>query len=148
MKILIDADACPGAIKDICYRAAERKRIPLILVANMPLNVPKSERIQFVHVPDGPDVADAKIVEMMTEGDLVITADIPLAGQVVEKGGAVIDHRGELLSEENIGQRLSIRNFMAELRSGGVDTGGPAAFSQRDKQNFANQLDRFLTKYA
>lgn len=147
MIIYIDADACPNAVKEILYRASGKRNVPLVLVANVNMVPPKSKLIRTIVVDAGPDVADARIVEEMSAGDLVITADIPLAGLVVEKGGSVIDPRGELLDKENIGQRLSMRNFMAELRSGGVDTGGPAAFSLKDKQNFANQLDRFLTKH-
>lgn len=147
MNIYIDADACPNPIKEILYRASKNRSIHLILVANMPMHPPKSSLIQTVEVDAGPDVADAKIVELMQAGDLVITADIPLAGHAVNKGGFAIDPRGDLFTEENIGQRLSMRNFMAELRSGGVNTGGPPPFSIKDKQNFANQLDRFLTKH-
>ena len=148
MQIWVDADACPGAIKEILFRAAERVRVPLTLVANKPLRTPASPFIRAVQVPAGFDVADDKIAGQVRPGDLVITADIPLASEVIERGGHALSPRGELYTEDNIQERLSVRNFMDELRSSGVDTGGPPTFGKSDCQAFANQLDRFLTKYA
>lgn len=146
MNIWVDADACPVVIKEILYRAANRSQIPLILVANQMLRVPPSPWIKALQVPGGFDVADQRIAAEAQRGDLVITADIPLAALVIPKGAMVIDPRGELLSATNIQERLTLRNFMDTLRSSGVDTGGPAPFSSADRQNFANQLDRILTK--
>jgi uncharacterized protein YaiI (UPF0178 family) len=147
VQIWVDADACPNVIKAILYRACQRVKVPLILVANRALKIPASEFIRFVQVPSGFDVADNKIVQEMVAGDLVITADIPLAAEVIEKGGSALNPRGEFYSEDNIKQRLAMRNFMDQLRSSGVETGGPVAFSQSDRQQFANQLDRFFSKY-
>ncbi|MCE5180654.1 MAG: YaiI/YqxD family protein [Betaproteobacteria bacterium] len=146
MQIWVDADACPAVIKEILFRTAERRQVPLILVANQPLRTPPSRHIRTIQVPGGFDVADDRIVQEIAAGDLVISADIPLAAAVIAKGGHVLNPRGEFYSEENIRERLTMRNFMDELRGSGVNTGGPAAFSQSDRQNFANQLDRFLTK--
>lgn len=146
MKIWVDADACPVVIKEILYRAARRGEIPLILVANQMLRVPPSPWIRALQVPGGFDVADQRIVQEAQAGDLVVTADIPLAAQAIAKGAVVIDPRGELLSGANIQERLTLRNFMDGLRSSGVETGGPAALSAADRQAFANQLDRLLTK--
>lgn len=146
LQIWVDADACPAVIKEILFRTAERRQVALTLVANQPLRTPPSRHIKTIQVPGGFDVADDKIVEEISAGDLVITADIPLAATVIAKGGHVLNPRGEFYSEENIRERLTMRNFMDELRGSGVNTGGPAAFSQADRQNFANQLDRFLTK--
>ena len=148
MKIWVDADACPAVIKDILFRAAERTGVQLTLVANHPLRVPPTHLITFLQVPAGADVADQEIVKRLSAGDLVITADIPLAAQVVEKGGHALNPRGELYSAENIGGRLDMRDFMDDLRSSGIDTGGPPALSQRDRQSFANKLDTVLTRYA
>lgn len=148
LHIWVDADACPAVIKEILYRTAERRQVALTLVANQPLRTPPSRYIRTIQVPGGFDVADDKIVQEISTGDLVITADIPLAAAVIAKGGHVLNPRGEFYSEENIRERLTMRNFMDELRGSGVNTGGPAAFSQSDRQNFANQLDRFLTKNA
>lgn len=145
-QIWVDADACPRAIKEILYRAAERVEIPLILVANQPLYTPPSPLISSVIVPGGYDVADAHIADSLLPGDLVITADIPLAAAVIEKGGFALDPRGELFTTDNIGERLSMRDFMADLRSGGVETGGPRPMGKGDIQKFANCLDRFLSK--
>jgi len=147
MKIWVDADACPVAIKEILYRAAERTKVLLTLVANNPLRIPRSDVIDFVHVGSGFDVADNEIVKRLSVGDLVITSDIPLAAEVVEKGGIALGPRGELHTEENIKSRLNIRDFMDSLRSSGVDTGGPPALSQGDRNEFANQLDNLLTKH-
>ena len=146
MKIWVDADACPVVIKDILYRAANRAQIPLTLVANQMLRVPPSPWIKAVQVPGGFDVADQRIASDAHAGDLVVTADIPLASQVIAKGAIVIDPRGELLDMSNIEARLTMRNFMESLRSSGVETGGPPALSQSDRQAFANQLDRMLAK--
>lgn len=146
MQIWIDADACPRVIKEILYRAAERRRVSLTLVANKPLRTPPSPFINSLKVAGGFDVADQHIVAQMKPGDLVVTADIPLAADVIAKGGHVLDPRGERLTAENIGERLAIRNALDELRGVGVETGGPAAFRASDRQAFANQLDRFLTQ--
>jgi len=145
MQIWVDADACPGVIKDILYRAAERSGIPLILVANRPLRVPASPHIRTLQVPAGFDVADDKIAGSIEAGDLVITADIPLASQVIARGGTALDPRGTLYTKENIEEALTMRNFMNDLRGTGVQTGGPAPHSQSDRQAFANQLDRLLS---
>lgn len=146
MNIWVDADACPVVIKEILYRAATRARISLTLVANKMLRVPPSPWIKALQVPGGFDVADQRIAQEAHEGDLVITADVPLAAQVIAKGATVIDPRGELLTDANIKERLAMRNFMDGLRSSGVETGGPPAFSQADRQAFANQIDRLLAK--
>ena len=148
MHLWVDADACPGVIKEIIYRAAERRQLPTTPVANALLRTPPSRFIRAIQVPKGQDVADQHIVTHLTPGDLVITADIPLAAAVLEHGGHALNPRGELYTEANIRERLSMRNFMDELRQNGVDTGGPAAFSNSDKQAFANQLDRFLTRFS
>ena len=147
MKVWVDADACPVVIKEILYRAAERTEIPLTLVANNPLRIPRSSFIDFIQVESGFDVADNEIVRRLSAGDLVITSDIPLAAEVVEKGGDALDPRGEMYTEDNIKSRLNIRDFMDSLRSSGVETGGPPALSQGDRNEFANQLDNLLTKY-
>lgn len=146
MQIWVDADACPIAIKEILYRAAERNRLQLILVANQMLRTPPSAWIRAVQVPKGFDVADNHIAEAVTPGDLVITTDIPLAAAVIERQAHALNPRGEFYSKENIRALLDMRNFMDTLRSSGVETGGPNAFSQSDRQAFANQLDRFLVK--
>ena len=144
VQIWVDADACPGVIKEILYRAADRLRIQVTLVANQMLRTPPSPWIRALQVPGGFDVADNEIVSRVTAGDLVITADIPLAAAVLDKGGLVLDPRGERYSADNIRERLSLRGFMDELRSSGVDTGGPPPFGQADRQAFANALDRLL----
>lgn len=146
MKIWVDADACPVVIKEILFRAAERTHIPTTLVANKLLRVPPSAHIKAVQVPAGFDVADNKIVQELQAGDLVITADIPLAAQVIAGGGHALNPRGEFYTTDNISERLTMRNFMEELRGSGVDISGPAAFSQSDRQAFAAQLDRFLAQ--
>lgn len=146
MHIWVDADACPGIVKDILFRASKRCEIPLTLVANQSIGIPKSDWIECVVVSHGADVADGHIVDVMSSGDLVVTADIPLAARVVEKGGQALDPRGELLTEANVKTRLATRDFMESLRGSGIETGGPAAFTQKDGQAFANQLDRILTK--
>ncbi len=144
MRIWVDADAAPRAVKEILYRAAVRTGIELVLVANQPLQVPPSRLIRTVQVGAGFDVADNYIVQQVEPGDLVITADIPLAAEVLDKGGAALNPRGERYTENNIRQRLNMRDFMDTLRASGVNTGGPPAFSQQDRQAFANQLDRYL----
>ena len=146
MQIWVDADACPGVIKDILYRAAERAQRNLILVANKALRTPRSQWIHTLQVPGGFDVADKHIASAVEPGDLVITADIPLAAAVVEKDAFALNPRGEFYSSENVRELLDLRNFMEALRNNGVETGGPSAFSQADRQAFANQLDRFLAK--
>ncbi|MCK9285830.1 MAG: YaiI/YqxD family protein [Rhodocyclaceae bacterium] len=148
MKIWVDADACPAVIKDILYRAADRAQVVLTLIANRMLRVPPSPWVRAVQVPAGFDVADRRIVEEAAAGDLVITADVPLAALAIGKGAYVLDPRGELLDAGNIEERLTLRNFMDGLRSSGVDTGGPAAFSAADRQAFANRLDAFLARRA
>jgi len=145
MHIWIDADACPKAIKEILYRAVERLQIPMTMVANKRLQIPKSPLIQMIEVAAGADVADAEIVARMAAGDLVITADIPLAADVIAKKGHALNPRGTFYSEANVKQYLTMRNFMDDLRGSGVTTGGPPAFSNSDRMAFANQLDRFLT---
>jgi len=146
MQIWVDADACPGVIKDILFRVAERTQIPVTLVANQLLRVPGSKFIRALQVPGGFDVADAEIVARLQPGDLVVTGDVPLAAQVLEKGGYALNPRGEFYTKDTIAQQLTMRAFMEELRSSGVDTGGPSAFSQADRQNFANALDRHLAR--
>ena len=146
MKIWVDADACPNVIKDILFRAAQRVRISTILVANQLIKTPPSRYISKVQVRAGFDEADKYIAEAVEPGDLVITADIPLASQVIDKGGYALNPRGELYTRDNIRQRLGLRNFMEELRGSGVNTGGPPSLSQSDRQAFANELDRFLTR--
>ncbi len=146
LKIWVDADACPVVIKEILFRAAERTRVEIILVANKLLRVPPSPYIKAMQVPAGFDVADNKIVLELEAGDLVITADIPLAAQVIAKGGHALNPRGEFYSRENISERLTMRNFMEELRGSGVDISGPASFSQSDRQGFAAELDKFLAR--
>lgn len=146
MKIWVDADACPGVIKEIIFRAADRKKIHTTLVANQMLRTPPSPFIRAIQIPQGFDVADAHIVAQVAEGDLVITADIPLASAVIERGGTALNPRGELYTAATIRERLSMRDFMEGLRSAGIETGGPAAFNLSDRQAFANQLDRFLAR--
>jgi uncharacterized protein YaiI (UPF0178 family) len=146
LHIWVDADACPAVIKDILFRAAERERVRLTLVANKALRTPPSPYIGALQVPRGFDVADAAIVDRVHAGDLVITADIPLAAAVIGKGAHALDPRGELYTSDTIRERLTLRNFMDELRAAGVETGGPAAFGAGDRQAFANRLDRFLSE--
>lgn len=146
MQIWVDADACPGVIKEILFRVADRLQMQVTLVANQLMRVPPSRFIRSVQVPRGFDVADAEIVRLLEPGDLVVTADIPLAADVLKKGGFALNPRGEFYSEANIAQHLSTRQFMEQLRESGIDTGGPAPFSQRDQQQFANALDKHLQK--
>ena len=145
-QILVDADACPVTIKEILFRAAERERVSVTLVANQYLRTPPSRYIRAVQVPGGFDMADHEIVRRAAAGELVVTQDIPLAAAVIEKGALALHPRGELFTPETIAQRLGMRNFMEELRGAGVDTGGHAPFHPRDKQAFANQLDRWLAQ--
>lgn len=146
-QIWVDADACPVAIKEVLFRAADREQVHVTLVANQWLRTPPSRFVRSIQVPGGFDVADAEIVERVSARDLVVTQDIPLAALVIEKGALAVHPRGELYTPDTIAQRLSMRNFMDELRGSGVDTGGPAAFHARDKQAFANQLDRWLVQF-
>ncbi len=148
MKIWVDADACPVVVKEILFKAAARTGVQLTLVANQPLTKPSAPNISTLQVPRGFDVADDEIVKRVEAGDLVITSDIPLAAEVIDKGAHALSPRGEMHSTEYIRARLNMRDFLDTMRASGVDTGGgPAAFSQRDKQSFANELDRFLTKH-
>ncbi len=147
MHIWVDADACPKVIKEILYRAVERLQISMTMVANKPLCIPESSLIQMLTVAAGADMADAEIVARTEAGDLVITADIPLAADVIQKNGHALNPRGTFYSEANVKQYLTMRNFMDDLRGSGVITGGPRAFSNSDRMAFANQLDRFLTRH-
>lgn len=146
MKIWVDADACPAVIKEFLYRVAERKGLEMVLVANKPLRIPARPGISFIHVEMGSDVADNEIVRQLEAGDLVITADIPLAASVLAKGGHALNPRGELYSSATIGAKLSVREFMDTLRGSGVITGGPPPLASQDKQAFADQLEKLLTK--
>ncbi len=146
MKILVDADACPNVIKDILFRASKRLNMQMILFANHALNLPKTPYIQFVQVSKGFDVADDEIIKRVLPGDLVITADIPLADSVIDKHATAINPRGMLYTKENIKQKLGMRNFMEELRGMGKITGGPASLNKQDLQEFSNKLDSFLAK--
>ncbi|MEM6437348.1 MAG: YaiI/YqxD family protein [Cyanobacteria bacterium P01_D01_bin.115] len=147
MQIWVDADACPKVIKEIIFRAARRVAVKTTLVANQALTIPASPYIESVQVKAGLDVADGYIVQHLEATDLVVTADIPLAAEAIAKGAYALNPRGEFYDEVNIRQRLSMRNFLDELRSSGVETGGPPPFNQRDREAFANQLDRFLVKH-
>jgi uncharacterized protein YaiI (UPF0178 family) len=147
MKIWVDADACPAVIKNILFKASARTGVELTLVANHPMRTPPSRHVRLLQVPSGFDVADNEIVRRLDSGDLVITNDIPLAAEAIAKGGHALSPRGELFTKENIGGRLNMRDFLDTMRASGVDTGGPAALSQSDRQAFANQLDRLLTRY-
>lgn len=146
MKIWVDADACPVVIKEIIFRAAERTSTAAILVANQQIEIPRSKYISFIRVAQGFDVADDEIVKRVEDNDIVITADIPLAADVIEKGGFALNPRGELYTLDNIKARLSMRDFMETMRASGVVTGGPPPLSISDRQSFANALDRYLTK--
>jgi uncharacterized protein YaiI (UPF0178 family) len=149
MTIWVDADACPVVIKEILFRAADRTGVALMLVANQPLRVPPSKHIKTLQVSAGFDVADDEIVKRLVAGDLVITADIPLAAEAIEKGALALSPRGELHTTENIGPRLNMRDFMDTMRSSGVEVGGgPPPLNQTDRQNFANHLDRWLARQA
>ena len=148
MKIWVDADACPVAIREILFRAAERTGVKVTLVANQPVRVSASALVELVQVASGFDVADNEIVKRARSGDLVVTADIPLAAEVMANGVHVLSPRGELHSTETIRQRLNMRDFMDTLRASGIHTGGPPALSKRDRQSFANHLDKMLTRHA
>jgi uncharacterized protein YaiI (UPF0178 family) len=145
-RLWIDADACPRDVKDLVFRAGERLQWVVMVVANKAMHVPASPRVCMVQVPGGPDVADDHIVRNCRAGDLVITADVPLAARLVPRGPIVLNPRGEEYDRENIGERLSVRDFMSEARDAGVVTGGPSAFGPKDKQRFANALDRALSR--
>jgi uncharacterized protein len=147
VQIWVDADACPQVVKEILFRAAERAQVVTTLVANTPLRIPPSPFIKSVRVAQGFDIADHRIVQMLQPGDLVITADIPLAAEVIARSAHALDPRGELYSEDNVHERLAVRNLMQELRSAGAILGGPAPFGPSDRQRFANHLDRFLTRH-
>jgi len=146
MQIWVDGDACPVEVKELLYRAAVRVKVKLTLVANQTIRIPKSEYLSLLTVPSGLNVADKQIVELLQPGDLVVTGDIPLAAHVVQKGGIALDPRGDILDDANIGERITMRNLMDELRGSDLVTGGPAPFGPKDKQAFANQLDRILAK--
>ncbi len=148
MEIWVDADACPVVIKEILFRAAERTKVQVTLVANQSLRIPPSPFVKFLRVSSGFDVADNEIVKRVNAGDLVVTSDIPLAAEVIEKGGCALSVRGELYTDDNIRDRLNMRDFMDTLRGSGIDTGGPAVLNKSDRQSFANKLDQFLTKSA
>ncbi|QMU60892.1 MAG: YaiI/YqxD family protein [Gammaproteobacteria bacterium] len=148
MKIWVDADACPVVIKDILFRAAERTGIELTLVANQSISKPSLKNITMLQVPSGFDVADNEIVKRLSKGDLVITSDIPLAAEVIEKGGEALNPRGEMYTVGTIKNRLEVRDFMDSMRGSGVHTGGPPPLSQSDRQEFANHLDKYLTNYS
>ncbi|MDG4811423.1 YaiI/YqxD family protein [Hydrogenovibrio sp. 3SP14C1] len=148
MHIWVDADACPVVIKEILFKAAQRAKVQMTLVANHTMRIPKSSYIDFLQVTQGFDIADNEIVKRLSDNDLVITADIPLAAEAIEKGAIALNPRGELYTTENIRARLNMRDFMDSLRSSGVDTGGPPPLNQKDRQAFANNLDRLLTRYA
>lgn len=145
MQIWVDADACPGEIKELLYRAAKRRQILVTLVANQVLSPPKSKFISTILVPEGANVADRRIVELASPGDLVITADIPLAADVVAKGARALNPRGELYTDANVGERLAMRNLLDDMRGGGRTMRGPSPITATDRQAFANQLDRWLT---
>ena len=147
MKLFIDGDAFPNLLKPIILRAIEKQKIDTIVIANKKINIGDSNHIQYIIVNQGADEADDKIVEMLGENDLVITADIPLANRTIEKNAHAIDHRGAMYTQDNIKQYLAIRNLMQDIRDSGEMTKGPAAFSQKDAQQFANSLNSFLQKY-
>jgi uncharacterized protein YaiI (UPF0178 family) len=148
MKVWVDADACPLVIKEILFRAAERTGVLVTLVANQPVRIPSSRVVKMLHVARGFDVADAEIVSRLRPGDLVVTSDIPLAAEAIEKGGLALSPRGELFTEENVRSRLNMRDFLDTMRASGIDTGGPPVLSQRDRKAFAGHLDRLLAKGA
>lgn len=146
MVIWVDADACPKAVKELLFRASARLRLPVCLVANRPLTAPPSPLISVVQVRAGSDVADGYIVQQVAAGDLVVTADIPLASLAVARGATALDPRGTVHTADTIGERLAVRDLLEELRWAGVDTGGPASYSGADRQRFAEALDRLLTR--
>ena len=145
-QIWVDADACPVAIKQILFKAADRAQISITLIANHAMHLPPSQYLNFIQVVSGFDVADNEIIKRMNANDLVITSDVPLADAVITKGGLALSPRGEAFNANNIKSKLSMRDFMDVIRSSGVQTGGPSALSQADKQSFANQLDQWLNK--
>ncbi|MBN2414140.1 YaiI/YqxD family protein [candidate division KSB1 bacterium] len=145
MQIWVDADACPKVIRDILFRAAKRVKVNITLVANRTMRVPASHYIKTILVPSGLDVADEQILQLVQSGDLVVTADIPFASAVIEQGAVVLTPRGRVYTKDNIGEQLSIRNFMDELRGSGVETGGPSRLNNKDREIFANELNKFLT---
>lgn len=147
MAIWVDADACPTPVKEILCRAANRWQISVTFVANQRINVPPSPYIKTRQVPQGFDVADNEIVELLSENDLVVTQDIPLAAEAIERGARALNPRGQVYTSDNIRQRLAMRNFMEELRNAGQMTGGPSGYSQTDRKAFADQLDRWLQKH-
>jgi len=148
MQIWVDADACPNVIKEILFRVANRAKLNITFVANQYIKTPPSPFLKSLQVPGGFDVADDEIVRQVEKGDLVITADIPLAAEIIEKGGHALNPRGELYTKENIKQRLQVRDMVEAVRNSGVElTGGQATFGQKDKQTFANALDRFVAKF-
>ena len=146
MQIYVDADACPKVIKEILYKVINRLKVNMTLVADQFMQIPQSQYVKFLKVPSGIDSADDKIVELTEAGDLIITADIPLADKIVTKGAFAINPRGELYTEQNIKERLAIRDIAEEIRNTGIEFGGPPPFSPKDREKFTNQLDRFLTK--
>jgi uncharacterized protein len=146
MKIYVDADGFPGALKGLLIRAANRLRVPLVFVANKKLQHEPLDIVSSIIVPEGPDIADDRIVEKVQPGDLVVTADIPLADRVIAKGAFALDYRGKLYTEDNIKDRLALRDLLYELRDGGMVTGGPSIFSKKDCHAFVNQLDSFLVR--
>ena len=146
MQIWVDADACPMDAKELMFRLAQRRKITVTLVANQQMSVPRSEYLKMVSVPVSQDAADAFIAQQVSRGDLVITSDLPLAGQVVAKGGVVLDSRGQTITDQNIGERLALRNLLDDLRGTGLETGGPAPYSPKDRQEFVNSLDRLVTQ--
>ncbi len=146
MQIWVDADACPNVIKEVLFRAAERTGVLVTLVANQTIRTPPSKFIRTLRVESGFDVADNEIVKRVETGDLVITADIPLAAEVIEKGGMALNPRGERYTTETIRERLNMRDFMDTMRASGIQTGGPATMNQRDRQQFANELDKWLVQ--
>ncbi|MBK1717389.1 YaiI/YqxD family protein [Thiocystis violacea] len=148
MRIWVDADACPRVIREILFRAAERVEVPVTLVANQPQVLPPSRFIRAIQVSSGFDVADNEIVKRLAPGDLVITADIPLAAEVIARDAHALNPRGQVYTKDNIRERLNMRDFMETLRSTGVNTGGPAVMGDRDRQSFANALDAFLARHA
>ncbi|MBT6337798.1 MAG: YaiI/YqxD family protein [Desulfobacula sp.] len=145
MKIWVDADACPGVVKNILFKAADRTRVELTLVANHPMKIPQRRYIKFLQVSSGFDEADNKILELLDKGDLVITADIPLASQVLEKEAYALNPRGHLYSNESIQEQLRIRELKESLRDSGIDTGGPAVMNQKNTSKFANHLNKWLS---
>tara|TARA_B110000483_G_C18163595_1_gene530315 strand:+ start:1365 stop:1814 length:450 start_codon:yes stop_codon:yes gene_type:complete len=146
MKIYVDADACPVLAKETLFKVSERLSVTLVFIANQFMRLPKDPLVEFILANDGPDEADNMIVELMEAGDLVITSDIPLADRAIKKDGDVLDPRGVVMDKENIGSKLGTRNLMEELRNNGLNTGGPSAYSKKDRQDFANAIDKYLTR--